>query len=207
MTLLDKVPEIPEFRGRFFRYTVNRQTNQERCFKEDFLVFSTGKRGALIQFLWLKNLWDELTREEFALFISFPEVLRNEKMVAFLQASISYPKGLIRNRLIKYEKLHNQQISSRSSYQGMKSMRFEIHRIQKKLPKTKPYSGYVKTPSAVGSKSPRKIPFLESPSQTVEFIESINWFFLLTVGEIALFQGAYVFPDENPKRFETVRNY
>lgn len=205
--MVNKVPEIPEFRGRFFRYMVSRQTNQERRLKEDFLVFSTGKREALIKFLWLKNLWDELTKEEFELFISFSEVLKDRKMIAFLQASISFPKGLIRNRILNFEHLLGQEISSRISYQGIRSMRFEIHRIQKKLAKTKPYSGYVKTPSVVGTKSPRKIPFLESPSLPVIISEEIDWYSLLTVGELALFQGAYVFPDDESNKIRNSKKF
>lgn len=204
-----KVPEIPEFRGKFHRWSVIINTNREKGTQEELLVFSSGKRGATLRYLWLKLLWNQLTSLEFQYFISLPEVLGNNKMHSFLKAILNFPKRELREKIIKFENFLGEKVSSFKSYQGIRSMHLEIHRIERDLPRVKPYSGYVKSPSSVGTKS-QKTPFLESPAYSEFIIEEINydWFELLTVGELTLLNGVYIFPDdwtqEGPKRLDLI---
>jgi hypothetical protein len=111
-------------------------------------------------------------------------------MVGFLQAILTYPKKLIRERLNTFEKLTGVKQTSRNSYQGMKRMRLEIFQIERKLPKVPKYSGYVKTPSSVGSKSSSKVRLPEPTSEPEYYLDKeFDWFHILTVGEIPLFGG------------------
>lgn len=205
--MLKKVPEIPKFEGRFFRWSAISTTNREKGISESYLVFSSGRRGAVLKFLWLKLLWDNLTSLEYSLFLSLPEILNDNKKFSFLKASINLPKSILRQNLIKFENFLGDKESSREKYQGIKGMRLEIHRIERGLPKIKPYSGYVKSPSSVGSKSSKSL-FLETPASTEYIIEENNydWYYLLTVGELTLLNGVYIFPDEwtqeGPKRLK-----
>lgn len=203
--MLKEFPEIPGFEGRYFRWSVNVTTNREKGILESYLVFSSGRRGATIKYLWLKLLWDNLTSLEYSFFLSLPEVLNDKKKFSFLKASINLPKSTLRKTLLKFENFLGEEESSRETYQGIKGMRLEIHKIKRGLPKVKPYSGYVKSPSSVGSKSSKSL-FLETPTTTEYIIEENNydWYYLLTVGELTLLNGVYIFPDdwtqEGPKR-------
>jgi hypothetical protein len=187
-TQLDKrVPVKPEFSGPFHRWKVSIYTDREQGLEELFLVFSTGKRGAIHRYLWLKNLWEQLSKEEYLLFITMNETLRDEKMFSFLKASISYPKATLRDNLLKMESLLGLKLSSRSSFLGYRRMRLELHRSLRKLPKVPKFSGYIKSPSK-GQRGSKKAQLLEPTSYLwVEFEKEFDWYSLLTVGEIPLF--------------------
>lgn len=203
-SLDSRVSDKPKFLGSFHRWEVNFSINQERRAVARFLVFSSGKRGACLKYLWLKFLWDELTQKEFYLFLSLPEVLRNAKMQGFLRALLTIPKRELRYRLNKLEELFGEKTSNRNSYRGYKRLHLEIQAIERRLPRTPKFSGYVKSPSSVGSKNSKKILLPESISNPELYNEKeIDWYQFLTIGEIPLL-GEVIHSLKSPNKDEMV---
>jgi len=141
-----------------------------------------------------------LTRKEFLLFITFPEVLSNEKMFNYLSVINTIPKKIARRNLLKAEEFLNLEISSRERYHGIKDLDIEIYQETRNLPKPPKFSGYVKTPSSVGTKSSRGSSFLETTTDPdvvmKSLIEPISWYKLLTVGTDSLLSEDLFSSDE-----------
>jgi hypothetical protein len=197
---LKVAPRFPRFSGRFFTHSVRVNADHELGQEEVLIVYSKGSRSALVKFLWLKFLWDQLTREEFFLFINLNEVLNNEKIYNYLKVINEIPKRIARKRLLEVERKLQMDISSRESYQGIKYMSIEIYFQIRRLPKPEKFSGYVKTPSAVGTKSRSGSSFLETTTDQNEIlkslIEPISWYRLLTIGPDSLLLEDLISPDE-----------
>jgi len=171
----------PKFSGGFFRWRVTLSTDYNRGLQEDFLVFSSGRRDTALNHLWLKFLWDQLTKDEFFLFILTLKD-SDQKKTAFLKANLLVEKKILRKRLNLLENKLGEKVSSRTRYNGSKSQRIEIQRIQRKLPKPKKYSGYIRNISSLGTKS-RKTRFLETiVRKDVFFEEEFNWYQALLKG-------------------------
>lgn len=179
-------PSLPRFTGPFKSFTVSISTDREKGTESRFLVYSQGSRVKVLEYLWLKFLWDELTKEEFQLFILAPETLNSEIKVAALRALLIIGKKELRTRLNKMEKFLMLKTSSKERYQGYKRLNVEIHRITRNLPKVRKFSGYVRSLSATGSKrsgGPRELEPLAI--NEYDYDEKIvDWYTLLTVGEI-----------------------
>jgi len=171
----------PKFSGGFQSWRVTLQTDYNRGLQEDLLVFSSGKREAALNHLWLKFLWDQLSKDEFVLFILTLKD-SDHKKVAFLKANLIIGRKELRRRLNILEFELGQKVSSRTRYQGSKSQRIEIQRVQRRLPKPKKYSGYVKNISSLGTKS-RKTRFLETIDRRDVFLEEeFDWYSSLLKG-------------------------
>lgn len=170
--------KFPKFSGRFFSWRCNLTSDHNSGLQEDFLVFSSGKRDTALNSLWLKFLWDQLSSEEFILFIL---TLRDseEMKIAFIKASFKINKKELRERLIRIQSKLNIQVDSRARYNGSKSQRIEIQKIERKLPKPKKFSGYVRNISSLGTKS-RKTRFLETIAYGGVFgEEEFDWYLAL----------------------------
>ena len=193
-SMLKKLPRnLPRFSGSFFTWRATLSVDRNKGLQRNLLVFSSGKRAAITKFLWLKFLWNELTRTEFELFLmTLTESKRDEKKWAFLKALSLYPKKVLRKRLIAIEALYGEDISSRDSYLGYLGMSIEIHLEIRRLPAVTKYSGYVRSPSSVGSKRKSSLSdILSEATQTDEIYieENMNWYDLLSVGSISLFSA------------------
>lgn len=143
------VRKHPRFKGRFFTFRVTYFTDQENRSKASFLVFSSGKREAVKKYLWLKLVHDHLTKIEYELFVSMLEE-SDVKIWSFLKLLIITPKTLLRKRLLRTEKKLGLEESTRESYRGIKLLSIEIQREIRTLPKTKKFSGYVRSLAAKG---------------------------------------------------------
>jgi hypothetical protein len=185
----------PNFGGPFFRWYVNYNINRENRTCDRFVVFSSGKRHAVVKYLWHKLVWDTLTKEEYYFFLTLPEVLQDNKITGFLQSILTYPKSTIRRRLNLVERLLGEKETSPESYMGLKRLRIELVREQIRLPKTQKFSGYVRNISSLGKGSgrgtgvPEPIPYIY-----VDTVEDSNWYYLLTVGEITLLSQVVILP-------------
>lgn len=186
--IMKKVPSFPRFSGSFRTITVLKSEDRENGTQDVFVVLSSGKRQTLLRFLWLKLVWDELSKEEYSLFISFKEVLEDDKIVGFLRARLSVPKKILRKRLNETEKSLGEKISTREEYQGLRRIKYEIHEVTRKLPKVRKYSGYIRTPSSASNKNSRRSSKNFDVFQ-VEWIEEnvIDYHYLFTVGGIEFF--------------------
>lgn len=121
-------------------------------------VFSSGKRGVVFRYLWLKYLWAELTTQEYFLFISLPETLRNPMIVAVLTLRAKgVSKKVLRDALNVWETLNGERVSSREAFQSIKGLHLETWLVTRRLRPVKKYTGYVKSISSLGKSRVRAI--------------------------------------------------
>jgi hypothetical protein len=164
--------------------------NREKGIVENFLVFSSGKREAVLEYLWLKFLWNELTRTEYQLFIlSLKSSPDSEKKWSFLKLLPLFPKKALRKRLLDSERILGLSVSSKERYHGYKGIRIEIHRETRKLARTSKYSGYVRNISSIGKSKKSSLSDVLSDvlDSDIFMEEKIDWDSLLRVGPITLF--------------------
>jgi len=197
------VGDKPNFKGPFLRWFVSYNINREKGTCDRLVVFSSGRRHSTFMYLWHKLVWDTLTKQEFFLFITLPEVLGSDKITGFLRSILILPKRTIRHRLNLIERLIGEKETSQIHYQGYKRMKIEILKEQIRLPKTKKFSGYVRNIASLGKNSrgtgiPEPVPFIYEDK-----VERTNWYYCLTVGEISLLSQVVFLPEE-PKEGETV---
>ena len=152
----------PRFKGGFFTFRQTIFVDQENRVQECFLVYSSGRRETVKKYLWLKLVHDNLTRIEYELFISMLGE-QDAKIWSFLKLLVYAPKSLLRKRLIRTEIKLEEKVSDRDSYRGIKKIRIEIQKENRRLPKTKKFSGYIKSLSSRG-KSPLGTGRIELPS-------------------------------------------
>jgi hypothetical protein len=91
------------------------------------------------------------------MFILMPEVLNSELKVGALRALLIKGKKEIRTKICNKLNELGEEAPSRERYLGFKRLDVEIYEFQRSLPKTTKFSGYVKSPSSVGSKHSRKV--------------------------------------------------
>lgn len=174
----------PKFSGVFFSWRVVLSTDHEKGFQDVLFVFSSGKREAVLEYLWLKFLWDQLSSDENLLFLMTLKETDYKKW-AFLKVLLQSNKKTLRSRLNQIESKSGLEVSSRVRYQGHKRIRIEIQKESRRLPKPKKFSGYVRNISAIGSKS-RKTRFLETITEQIYLDEKqFDWELALTVGGIS----------------------
>jgi hypothetical protein len=177
---------IPTFSGGFKTFSVSTNINREKRVERRLLVYSQGSRAKVSEYLWLKFLWDELSKLEFELFLALPETLNSEMKFAAMRAILQIGKREVREKLLTCPILEESEKPSRVRYQGFKRLNVDIQRIERSLPKTKKFSGWIRSASAKGSKSQRGSSFLD-PLAIIEddyTDKSFNWYTYLTVGEI-----------------------
>jgi hypothetical protein len=168
-----EVTRFPRFKGRFFTWRSTTFVDQENRSKENFLVYSSGKREAVFKHLWLKLVWDQLTRIEFELFVSMLGE-KDVKIWSFLELLLNIPKILLRQNLLKAESIYGEEISTRERYIGSKRICIEIQREIRRLPKTKKFSGYIRSLASRG-KSQLGEGRIELPSTNFpDFVEDVD---------------------------------
>jgi len=144
--------KFPRFKGRFFTWRQTIFVDQENRSKVNFLVFSSGKREAVLRFLWLKLLWDQLSRIEYELFVS--TLTDHDYMKwSFLKLLQQIPKDRLRATLIGIDPFLTQGKLGRTNYLNSKGISIEIQKEHRKLPKTKKFSGYIKSLASRGKSS------------------------------------------------------
>jgi hypothetical protein len=142
--------KFPRFKGRFFTFRAVVLVDQENRVQSSLLVFSSGKREVVKRYLWLKHVWDQLTRIEYELFILLLTD-KDHKEWSFLKLQTEFSKAELRFSLINSEILNgDDRLSLRESYLGIKNIHIEIQREIRILPKTKKFSGYIKSLASRG---------------------------------------------------------
>lgn len=184
---------LPRFQGPFQSFKVKTNTNREKGTESGLLVYSQGSRAVVSKFLWLKWLWDELSRREMELFLALPETLNSEMKFGALRASLLKGKKVTRERLNQYPFKTKKEQPNRQRYQGIKNLDVEILDFTRSLPKVPKFSGWVKSSSQVGSKRKPGGPSFLEPLAIIEndyADNNFDWFSYLTVGE------QYILPSE-----------
>ena len=168
-----EIRRFPRFHGGFHTWRSTIFVDQENRSKVDFLVFSSGKREAVKRYLWLKLVWSSLSRIEFELFLNLLGD-SDYKEWGYLKLSLSMSKLSLRKNLIMAEVFFDQEISLKKSWIGIQRLRIEIQKETRKLPKTKKFSGYIKSLSTRGKSSNGSTgiePVLSSPYDYVDKID------------------------------------
>lgn len=178
-------PGLPRFSGGFKSFSVSQFTNRETGAESRLFVYSQGSRVKVHRFLWLKMLWNELTKLEWELFLAMPETLNSEMIYSSLRAINFQGKRKTRNRLIQSTVIDDELRPTHDRYRGFQRLNVEISRENRSLPKVPKFSGYVKSASAIGSKSPRKSSLLDLMTiNDQDYMEIVfDWFSYLTVEE------------------------
>jgi hypothetical protein len=173
-------PSKPRFSGGFKTFSVSVSINREKRIEGRLFVFSQGSRTKVLEYLWLKYLWDELSRIEYKLLI-LSGILNSDVMFNSLKAINVQGKRITRERL---NVLFPEGTYSRTRYLGFKRLDVEIYEYQRSLPRTPKFSGWIRSASAKGSKSQSGgSSYLETLTNSEIWIEekTIDWFALLTV--------------------------
>jgi len=186
--------KFPRFTGAFKEFSISQFTNRETGTESRLHVFSQGSRAKVSEFLWLKYLWDELSKLEFQLFLALPETLNSEIKVAALRAVLLLGKKKIRNRLCQASFLPEAERPTRLRYQGFKRLDVEIEVIERSLPKVPKFKGWIKSSSAKDSKSNRGPSYLEPLAITENDYDNnvFDWYTYLTVDEFLPLPGKYI---------------
>lgn len=182
--MIARAGNYPSFKGAYKTFRVSCNTNRENGTQDRLVVYSQGSRPAVVKYLWLKYLWDELTKEEFELFLYLPEILNDELRFAALRAVLLLGKKELRKRILDCPILDPADKPLREIYLGYKRLSIEIHRESRKLPKVPKFSGWVRSSSAIGSKRQRG-PGLPEPLTIIENDyedKKFDWYYFLTVG-------------------------
>lgn len=177
---------LPRFSGGFKSFSVSFNTNRETGAESRLFVYSQGSRQKVHIYLWLKLLWNELSKDEWKLFLSMPETLNNEMIYSSLRAINFQGKRATRNRLIKSPYCSKEYNPNYDRYRGFMRLNVEISIENRNLPKVPKFSGYVKSASAVGSKrSSGKSSYLDLMTINCEDYNEVvfNWFSYLTIVE------------------------
>jgi len=178
-------PGKPRFGGSFRTFSVALFSDREKGYEIRLLVYSQGSRAAVNRYLWLKFLWDNLTRDEMKLFLSIPENLNDEMKYAALRAVLLFPKKVVRERINRVLRRLGEKEFLRENYLGYKRLDVEIYEITRRLPRVPKFSGWIKSSSAVGSKRPQGPSCLEPLAIIENDYENIifDWYTNLTVDD------------------------
>jgi hypothetical protein len=179
-------PGLPRFAGGFKTFSVSQFNDREKGTDSRLIVYSQGSRPKVHKYLWLKYLWNELTKEEWELFYSMSETLNNEIIYNSMRAINFQGKRVTRHRLIASPLIDEKDKPTYDRYRGFMRLKVEISHETRRLPKVPKFSGYIKSASAVGSKQPRKSSFLDLMAVNEEDYNMnvvFDWFTYLTIGE------------------------
>lgn len=177
---------IPRFAGGFKTFSVSQFNDREKGTESRLFVYSQGSRPKVHKFLWLKLLWNELNKQEWELFLSMPETLNSEMIYSSLRAINFQGKRITRRRLIEAPFVDEKDKPTYDRYRGFMRLKVEISREIRSLPKVPKFSGYIKSASAVGTKTSRKSSFLDLMIVNEEDYKLdivFDWFSYLTIGE------------------------
>lgn len=187
-------------KGGFHKITIecSSQPSNSRM-KDRWSIISSGRLTALKKFLFLKWLWDELSREELSLFLDLPGILSDPKIFACLKARADgTPKGVIRNRLVEAEKLLLLKPHDRLSYEGIKTLHLSFFKIESTAPRTKKYTGWARHHNDQGTLPGVRPDGLTLPYSPLSDVEKL-WFSIISVGEIPFFLNEVALPLTSPK--------
>jgi hypothetical protein len=179
----------PNFYGPFKKFHVTLFSNHETGLVVKLLVYSQGSRAKVLKHLWLKYLYDELTKDEMKLFLACSETLRSEIKVAALRAVLIFGKKEVRRRLEQCPFLPLGEQISRTSYQGSKGLDVEISTITRNLTRVPKFSGWIRSSS---SKDRKRIHKRSGDTEPLAIIENdyedivFDWYHYLSSSEFSI---------------------
>jgi hypothetical protein len=201
LTSVSKLSEvITSFRGPLIQYTIVKSINREKGTLRRWIVFSQGKRSTLIKYLFGKLLWDELNSFEQTIFWHLREITVDRTIWMSLKAlSLGVSKHDLRKRLESGMFLGFKFIT-RQQYLTVKG-RVNFFFLEEEISprRTPKYSGYTKHYKDKGSLRPER-EFLSEVLEPTSDVSDDILLSYLTVGEITLFGGSVLHPDDGSKK-------
>jgi hypothetical protein len=182
----------------------NPLTNPGKTF---WIVNSNFRKHHFLQYLKMKYLFGSLNDIEMRCLFDAPGVLKDDLFVSARRAQLSGTDNkTLGNRLCSISLMLNKPRIDLYLYKQWGFCEYQLLEFSKPIRKPKKYSGYVRSPSSVGSK--RRInsdldPGIFEWSPVVQ----IDYYHALTVGDLILGESLVMhLPDDEPNRFETVKN-
>lgn len=135
----------PQGTGNLFRHkTISDITPYGAIIR--WIVISSGKRSKVIRYFFLKFLYDELTKKEYEVFLSFREATHHVPIYFALKARNKRINKKAIRRILENIKFPSFKIPTREEYIGLKTMYVSFEqRTYPPINKPKPYSGYRKS--------------------------------------------------------------
>lgn len=180
------------FRWRSSNYSSNTLTETFWSIRSNF------RMHLFVEYLKMKAILGSPSMLEMRALYDAPGVLSDDLFIDALRAQQS---GVQLNVLLQRLRVAQQWLQRRSwslnlLYTYANSIAYEIVELRKTIRKVKKYSGYVRNPSAVGSKKKGK-PSSTNP-ETFEWnsYEDTDWYEFLTVGKFSGTSLEIAFPEE-----------
>lgn len=173
-----------------------------------WIVNSRLKKHKFIRFLQMRVLFEETSEVEQRCLYDAPGVLNDNLFISALRAKIT---GVNLNIL-------SIRLNSLSLLTGLprldlpllrtweKICVYSIQEFSRAIRKPKKYSGYVRSPSSVGSRRTTKRTLPDPEIVEWSSVKEIDFLSALTVGEFHGESLVIHLPDEEPNRFETVKH-
>lgn len=182
-------PGKPRFKGGFKTFSISISTNREKGTDSRLRVYSQGSRAVVVEYLWLKYLWDELSKDEWRLFYNLSELIDDDIKISALRAIMIVGKKKVRERLNNMLSHLQMKTFPRERYLGYKRLDVEIQEESRSLPKVPKFSGWIRSASAVGTKSSRGPSHLEPLAIHYDDYSDVkfDWYSFLTVGDTGFF--------------------
>jgi hypothetical protein len=159
-----------------------------------------------IEYLKLKFFLGQASSLEARCLFDAPGVLRDNLYLSALRAKdAGVPLDILLQRIIFLQQLLRSKLWNKNlfdTYDGC--IKYKLFEVRRPIRKVKKYSGYVRNPSAVGSK--RTTLTVKHVPETFEWFdcEEIDFFDFLTVGRFSGPALEIVFPEDELNKFETV---
>lgn len=154
-------------------------------------VLTNFRLHSFLEFWKLKNFLEEIPVELQMLLYDSPGVLKDDLYLSLLRAkSLNVSKDILLKRYVTLQILLGKRPWSRNLLKQLEgTLSYEIRLVTKPTRKGKRYSGYVKTPSAVGSKRGlgNSKPEPGTFEWNTEFVP--DYFEYLTVGRLSSASG------------------
>lgn len=195
---------LAEIKGGFRRYTIVRSIDREKGLLKRWTILSPGRLDALVRYLWGKWLWDELSQEEYAIFLSMDIIFKAPTIYLSLKAKLfGVSKKDIRHRLETLHNLMGTVYVSREQYLSIKAnCTFFFVEEDRPLASVPKYSGYTRHYRDQGSLSKIRPDMVSDFVEVPSFVDQDRLIFeFLTVGEIISSSGQVFFlPEDDSKK-------
>jgi hypothetical protein len=176
-----KLSNFRTFRWRSSNYSSNTLTETFWSIRSNFRMHT------FVEYLKMKAILGNPSMLEMRMLYDAPGVLSDNLFIDALRAQQSGVQlNILLQRLAKAQQwLQRRPWSLNLLYTYTNVVAYEIVELRKTIRKVKKYSGYVRNPSAVGTKKGRK-PSSTNP-ETVEWNSyvDIDWYEFLTVGKFS----------------------
>lgn len=191
---------LTSFRGPLITFPILISIDREKAVLCRWIVFSQGKRSVLINYLFGKLLWDELTIFEKRILFSLPEITNDVTIFLSLKAlNLGTSKREIRKRLEK-SPFPELKFISRQQYLSIKGrVQFFFKFEEINLHRTRKFSGYTKHHRDKGSLGIEREFYLSELLEPFQNVSEEILLAYLSVGSISLLGGVVLYPDEVPK--------